>query len=137
MHAARCWVLALLPGLLAGGCGVAPPGSSAPAGGAGETVVVEVENESSRNLTIYTMQSGEETRLGRVASMRTESFRVPAARLGSSSVQLVARPVGAVSGAGSLLSGPFPVASGQAVRWRLSGRPGVSNLPRQVSLHIF
>jgi hypothetical protein len=138
---ARCRWLAVLLLPLLWGCAAA---GSAP-GSAGEyaprsdrdVVEVRVENASADNLVILAEQGGMQKRLGVVMGAQTASFRVPADGVSGAGLRLMAQPTSQRGSGAGLRSGPVVVTGGEVVIWRLRDRPGISDVPHQVSLRVY
>jgi hypothetical protein len=104
-------------------------------GAMGDGVELRVENGSAASLRVAARTAGTEISLGRVGPLETRRLRLPRALSGQ--VQLVAHP--SVSRDFSLphVSESFTLTSGHRVTWMLHESPGVSDVPRLSSIHVY
>ncbi|MGQ0562938.1 MAG: hypothetical protein ACT443_13825 [Gemmatimonadota bacterium] len=82
-----------------------------------EKTIVQVENQYFGDMTIYLLNGGSRTRLGRVGTMSSAAFEIPNGLLGFSDVRLLAEPLGPDAG---FTSEPLLVSPGSKIELRLA-----------------
>ena len=118
--------LAIVASAVAAGCASVPAGpkwEGTPT--AGEDVLLTVENRVFLDVVIYTETMGSRVRLGSVTSGRQLTFKIPQHQRLSSSLRIVADPVGSPR---PYVSQAIAAHPGTEIRWTVHENRGVRTL---------
>jgi type IV pilus biogenesis protein CpaD/CtpE len=117
--------LAVVAAAFAVGCAHRVPAVGAPDHPA-STLLIRVENNHTRDVTVFAVHAGVRRRLGEVASGLSHVWKVSTREIApTGQFQLEADPVGAARG---FLSQPVHAMPGQIVEWSLEGNLARSTL---------
>jgi hypothetical protein len=88
-------LVAAATGVVLSACAAGPGANDRPAIAPGSDAVVQVTNNNWSDVRVYAERDGLRIRLGRVTSMGTEVFRMPAVLMASTGpIRLIADPLG-------------------------------------------
>ena len=111
--------------LVCAGCATMSPGPRWEGNLTNSDLMVEVENLVWNDVTIYSTHNGSKTRLGLVTTGMTGHFKIPRHHRNSSSLELIADPIGSRF---VLRSGRIDAGPGQTIRWTVNENAGISSL---------